>query len=65
MQEYTVIKKGQSIQPCINIPDEFKNMELEIKKLELLTKREDIKDEIKASILKRIETLKAKTEVKK
>tara|TARA_R110002074_G_scaffold157492_2_gene314406 strand:+ start:1933 stop:2055 length:123 start_codon:yes stop_codon:yes gene_type:complete len=37
----------------------------ELKKLELLTKREDIKDEIKASILKRIETLKAKTEVKK
>ena len=31
MQEYTVIKKGQSIQPCINIPDEFKNIELEIK----------------------------------
>jgi len=31
MQEYTVIKKGQSIQPCINIPDEFKDMELEIK----------------------------------
>ncbi len=31
MQEYTVIKKGQSIQPCINIPDEFKDMELEIR----------------------------------
>ena len=31
MQEYTVIKKGRSIQPCKNIPDEFKNMELEIK----------------------------------
>ena len=31
MQEYTVIKKGQSIQPCINIPDEFKDIELEIK----------------------------------
>jgi hypothetical protein len=31
MQEYTVIKKGKSIQPCINIPDEFKDVELEIK----------------------------------
>ena len=31
MEEYTVIKKGQSIQPCINIPDEFKDIELEIK----------------------------------
>ena len=31
MQEYTVIKKGQSIRPCINIPDEFKDMDLEIK----------------------------------
>jgi len=31
MQEYTVIKKGKSIRPCINIPDEFKDMELEIK----------------------------------
>jgi len=31
MQEYTVIKKGQSLQPCIDIPDEFKDLELEIK----------------------------------
>jgi hypothetical protein len=31
MQEYTVIKKGKNIQPCINIPDEFKDMDLEIK----------------------------------
>ena len=31
MQEYTVIKRGQSIQPCIKIPDEFLDMELEIK----------------------------------
>ncbi len=31
MQEYTVIKKGLSIQPCINIPDEFKDIDLEIK----------------------------------
>ena len=31
MQEYTVIKSGKSIRPCINIPDEFKDMELEIK----------------------------------
>ena len=31
MQEYTVIKKGISIQPCINIPDEFKDIDLEIK----------------------------------
>ena len=31
MQEYTVIKKGQSIKPCINIPDEFNDMDLEIK----------------------------------
>ena len=30
MEEYTVIKKGQSIQPCINIPDEFKEIDLEI-----------------------------------
>jgi hypothetical protein len=31
MQEFTVIKKGQSLQPCIDIPDEFKDLELEIK----------------------------------
>ncbi len=31
MQEYTVIKKGLSIKPCINIPDEFKDIDLEIK----------------------------------
>jgi hypothetical protein len=31
MKEYTVIKKGQIIQPCINIPDEFKDIDLEIK----------------------------------
>ena len=31
MEEYTVIKKGQSIRPCINIPDEFEDIELEIK----------------------------------
>ena len=31
VEEYTVIKKGQTIQSCINIPDEFKDMELEIK----------------------------------
>jgi hypothetical protein len=31
MKEYTVIKKGQSIKPCINIPDEFNDLELEIK----------------------------------
>ncbi len=31
IQEYTVIKKGKNIQPCINIPDEFRDMELEIK----------------------------------
>ena len=31
MQEYTVIKKGHSIKPCINIPDEFNDIELEIK----------------------------------
>jgi hypothetical protein len=37
----------------------------ELKKLELLTEKEDIKEEIKASILKRIETIKSKTEVKK
>ena len=30
MQEYTFIKKGKNIQPCINIPDEFKEIELEI-----------------------------------
>jgi hypothetical protein len=37
----------------------------ELKKLELLTEKEDIKEEIKASILKRIENIKSKTEVKK
>ena len=31
MQEYTVIKKGHNIKSCINIPDEFKDIELEIK----------------------------------
>jgi len=31
MQEYIVIKKGSSINKCIELPDEFLNMELEIK----------------------------------
>lgn len=38
MQEYTVIKKGLSIKPCINIPDEFKNIDLEIKIRPLLSR---------------------------
>jgi len=37
MQEYTVIKKGLSIQPCINIPEEFKDIDLEIKIRPLLS----------------------------
>ncbi len=31
MQEYTVIKKGLSIQHCIEIPEEFTDLELEIR----------------------------------
>ena len=31
MQEYVVIKKGSSIRHCINIPDDFIDMDLEIK----------------------------------
>jgi len=38
MQEYTVIKKGLSIKPCINIPDEFKDIDLEIKIRPLLSR---------------------------
>jgi len=38
MQEYTVIKKGMSIKPCINIPDEFKDIDLEIKIRPLLSR---------------------------
>jgi|APSaa5957512622_1039677.scaffolds.fasta_scaffold128893_1 hypothetical protein len=38
MEEYIVIKKGQSIQPCINIPKEFKDINLEIKIRSLLPK---------------------------
>ena len=30
MEKYTVIKKGSSIQPCIQIPDEFLDEKLEI-----------------------------------
>ena len=38
MQEYIVIKKGLSIKPCINIPDEFKDIDLEIKIRPLLSR---------------------------
>jgi hypothetical protein len=31
MQEYIVIKKGASIRHCINLPEDFMDMELEIK----------------------------------
>ena len=31
MQEYIVIKKGASIHHCINLPDDFMDLELEIK----------------------------------
>jgi len=31
MQEYVVIKKGSSIRHCINVPDDFMDMDLEIK----------------------------------
>jgi hypothetical protein len=31
MQEYIVIKKGSSIRQCINVPDDFMDMDLEIK----------------------------------
>ena len=31
MEEYTVIKKGSTIQHCIQIPDEFLDKDLEIK----------------------------------
>ena len=31
MQEYTVIKKGSSIQKCIKIPSDFLDKDLEIK----------------------------------
>lgn len=31
MQEYTVIKKGASIHHCINIPEDFMDLDLEIK----------------------------------
>jgi hypothetical protein len=31
MEEYVVIKKGSSIQHCINLPDDFIDMDLEIK----------------------------------
>ena len=30
MEKYTVIKKGSSIRPCIQIPEEFLNEKLEI-----------------------------------
>jgi len=30
MQTYTVIKKGKSVQHCLNIPPEFINKDLEI-----------------------------------
>lgn len=39
MHEYTVIKKGQMIQPCIDIPDEFRDIDLEIKIRPLHPKR--------------------------
>lgn len=31
MQEYVVIKKGASIHHCINLPEDFMEMDLEIK----------------------------------
>mgnify|MGYP001051330995 CR=1 FL=1 len=37
----------------------------ELKKLELLKEREDINEEIKASVIKRIKMIKDKAEVKK
>ncbi len=43
MQEYTVIKKGQTIQGCINIPDEFRDIDLEIKIRPLESKGDALK----------------------
>ncbi len=45
MQEYVVIKKGTSIHHCINLPEDFMDMDLEIK-IRPLTKSSKISQKL-------------------
>ena len=55
MEKYTVIKKGSSIQHCLNIPPEFINKDLEITIKPIRTGRK-IREKIE-SILEKYENL--------
>jgi hypothetical protein len=57
MEKYTVIKKGSSIQHCLNIPPEFINKDLEITIKPVRTGRK-IREKIE-SILEKYENTKA------
>jgi hypothetical protein len=47
MQEYVVIKKGASIRDCINVPDDFIDLDLEIK-IRPLAKTSKISEKLEA-----------------
>ena len=46
MSELTIIKKGRSLQPCINLPVELQDMDLEVR-IRPVRPKADVKQKLK------------------